>query len=133
MVRGDRRSKRSSESTSDLPPDSTDSRFSRYPMMESKFALIYNYWPHIERHISIQLPGHHRQCQRQCPKPPNEQQVDQPCPLPHHHLLLFNQDLIEEEQLVLVVEEVVLASKEATSTGFIAARKFSPVEMRAGR
>ena len=42
VVRGDRRSKRSSESTSDLPQDSTDSRFTRYPMiMESKFALIY--------------------------------------------------------------------------------------------
>ena len=32
VVRGDRRSKRSSESTSDLPQDSTDSRF-RCPMM----------------------------------------------------------------------------------------------------
>ena len=42
VVCGDRRSKRSSESTSDLPQDSTDSRFT-YPMMMmgSKFALIY--------------------------------------------------------------------------------------------
>merc|ERR1719220_1237181 len=94
---------------------------------------------------TAQIAGHHRQCQRQCQKPPNGQQVDQPCHLPRHHLLLFNQDLIEEEQLVLVMEEVVLvmeevilvmeqlvlvmgeellASKEATNTGFIAVRKF---------
>ena len=37
------------------------------------------------------------------------------------------------EEKVLVLEEELLASKEAVSTGFIAVRKFSPVEMRAGR
>jgi len=48
-------------------------------------------------------------------------------------VLVMEEVVLVMEEVVLVMGEELLASKEATNTGFTAVRKFSPVEMRAGR